>query len=924
MTICDRLLLCGSWPCTSSNNATPLVYLVRLSTISTTFVTKVMGSTGDVELNLRAALTSAPLSDAALGDVITNVLSIITDAIEPGGLMGMTISSSHTSLQATTNGAVKAIFEITTPKRAETAGDFDGMGLPYDNTATPVRAAAADQTTEIPGLMSPQQRARWDAAESGSDQTTLTAVAVEMMRAGIAAGIHEGAAPEVRNADGSESTGRGIFDELQSPAYGPLLKATQNMVHEAQDEATSVLLHQVKDTISLVLSRVFQVIEPVIQTCNTSTGAVTQSYTIMLRDSKSSFAQYFAERMAVSDAAAQMQLTYDRQIEHNQTLVAKFSEIMRVIGDLNSIKYTPGVQGDGSTRTPGWGSYTDGQASEATHNLSEYVKLKAALRGEMEETALDLKSQADCLATYNASKIAVMVKHDVDGSPDLREKSINTAKPSDFTGDLTVAMMTDQDSPVSAQLLHTFVQTVCLAFPGVLGAAHPYIRRIFVESCAGKAKTVPPSLLNETRKPGTLAALGMSPAFILEYKSANSALYNFLGRIFEAAMRGTQRPHKIFGTDTAESIVQSCQGDAVMALFIIIDRMEKHGWNDRNAKREFYSHIDILLASEPSLKRAIALIRMPMVEAKRLNTVLDYEVFKRFCTTLLRRESAVLSSTVSKYADITRDPTDPEYEENLIELLDELLAEVAALLDEFDIDQVPVVTSGVHHVEMQMKAEAYAALVLPNGWQKTNAGTGTGSDGGGAPKGGGFRGQPWTAPAGYSGPIVCAHKQCNKKIESHGADGKMWNLWKVCVKYMVSKGRPIDSEEHTLLCGPCYQSLFKGTVQALPCALGKLVKIPRDDGKGFVIRLKDGESASANLVDAEKPKAQLAIEDVQNNVPAPAPAPAAASSFSGFGTAGSSSSSTSDFFEQMGGMSMEQTAALFAAVDRRRAYIDDM
>ena len=40
MTICDRLLLCGSRLCTSSNNATRLVYLVRLSTISTTFVTK--------------------------------------------------------------------------------------------------------------------------------------------------------------------------------------------------------------------------------------------------------------------------------------------------------------------------------------------------------------------------------------------------------------------------------------------------------------------------------------------------------------------------------------------------------------------------------------------------------------------------------------------------------------------------------------------------------------------------------------------------------------------------------------------------------------------------------------------------------------------------------------------------------------------
>ena len=84
----------------------------------------------------------------------------------------MTISSSHTSLQATTNGAVKAIFELTTPKRAATAGEYDGMGLPHDNTATPVRAqadgAAADQTTEIPGLMSPQQRARWDAAQRSS------------------------------------------------------------------------------------------------------------------------------------------------------------------------------------------------------------------------------------------------------------------------------------------------------------------------------------------------------------------------------------------------------------------------------------------------------------------------------------------------------------------------------------------------------------------------------------------------------------------------------------------------------------------------------------------------------------------------------------------------------------------------------------
>ena len=162
-----------------------------------------MGS-ANVESDLRAALSCAPLSDAALGDIVNTVLTIISDAIEPGSRMGVTISSSHTSLQATTNGAVKAMFEITTPARATTAGEYEGVPLPYDNTPDRARAAGADadQTVENPSLMSPQQRARWDAAESGADQTTLTAVAVEMMRAGIAAGINEGAAVDDCQATG--------------------------------------------------------------------------------------------------------------------------------------------------------------------------------------------------------------------------------------------------------------------------------------------------------------------------------------------------------------------------------------------------------------------------------------------------------------------------------------------------------------------------------------------------------------------------------------------------------------------------------------------------------------------------------------------------------------------------------------------------
>jgi hypothetical protein len=73
----------------------------------------------------------------------------------------------------------------------------------------------------------------------------------------------------------------------------------------------SKILYTVKGTISQVLSRVLRVIEPVIQTVNTSAGAIAnQSYTVLLRDAKASislypsFSMYLSDRMAVSDAAA--------------------------------------------------------------------------------------------------------------------------------------------------------------------------------------------------------------------------------------------------------------------------------------------------------------------------------------------------------------------------------------------------------------------------------------------------------------------------------------------------------------------------------------------------------------------------------------------------------------------------------------------
>ena len=76
-----------------------IVYTVRSTTTSTTFVTRIMGC-ATVESDLKSALSSVALSEAAIGDICNDVLSIISDAIDPGSRMGIAISSSHKSLEA--------------------------------------------------------------------------------------------------------------------------------------------------------------------------------------------------------------------------------------------------------------------------------------------------------------------------------------------------------------------------------------------------------------------------------------------------------------------------------------------------------------------------------------------------------------------------------------------------------------------------------------------------------------------------------------------------------------------------------------------------------------------------------------------------------------------------------------------------------
>ena len=73
-----------------------------------------------------------------------------------------------------------------------------------------------------------------------------------------------------------------------------------------------------------------------------------------------------------------------RQVEHNQTLVARFSDVMRLIGDINLIKYAPRYNGDESERTPGWGGYTDAEVTQTIIDLGVYTAQKATLRAKIQ------------------------------------------------------------------------------------------------------------------------------------------------------------------------------------------------------------------------------------------------------------------------------------------------------------------------------------------------------------------------------------------------------------------------------------------------------------------------------------------------------------------------------------------------------------
>jgi hypothetical protein len=226
-----------------------------------------------------------------------------------------------------------------------------------------------------------------------------------------------------------------------------------------------------------------------------------------------------------------------------------------------------------------------------------------------------------------------------------KENNISDPDVGKFTGALTVGMMTNAGNPLGNTAsgsdqehtrwsIHAATRAYMLEHTCGNWSIHAgaYMRQLapivstltwFAKARTGKLKSIPQSILGEQRKPGSIAETSMMQRFQAVHIEASDAMFSIYMRKFDPPLRQTMWPHKFNGTDEAHQTGQSVKGDIVTSISILMDSMEKYGWDERNLKREFFAHGAIQLGSERSLKRGLSLLKSSMVESLRIGVELD-------------------------------------------------------------------------------------------------------------------------------------------------------------------------------------------------------------------------------------------------------------------------------------------------------------
>jgi hypothetical protein len=613
-----------------------------------------------------------------------------------------------------------------------------------------------------------------------------------------------------------------------------------------------------------VCADVINIMDPQIrlmQTNQVDSKSATAAQIARLRESEKQYNAHLHELVEIADQRGAMESIWHGCMELNQTYMNDYTTLMVRITKLKQMQsgagQVPGVQDSGDLRSTGWGDMSDMAADQLTAELAGLITDKDRLKAEMQSTTTDISDQAEVMKTFDKTTLAVTAKYVASGTVNDKEKNISDLDVTKFTGELTVEMMTDAKSPLAAQLLVQTIMSILGAYPQQLAPIVPALMRVFAEARAGKLKSIPPSILGEQRKPGLMAAVGMSKSFQSAYIKASGALFSVFMRKFDMPLQNTLRPHKINGTDEAHQTIQSVRGDIVTSIFIIMDSMEKFGWDERNQKREFFAHGAILLGSEPSIKRGLALLKSPIVESLRIGVELDYDVLKQICVTVQRRDMAVFGETCRKYLNLDRDPNSPGYESNCLALLDELIAELSQKLVEYNVDECATVITSANHAESMIKMQGYANAVLGPGWEKTGKTDEKRSRGG--------RTEEYVDPKTYEPPAGYESIPCGSNTCSNNLTPKSFPFMNA-VKFLSGKGLPASSQAKSL-CRGCFDALKSGEKQSIETGVGTMVKV--QDGNRVKIQLQKPNrsgSGSASAVHAKQNAGETETAATNNGV----------------------------------------------------------
>ena len=554
------------------------------------------------------------------------------------------------------------------------------------------------------------------------------------------------------------------------------LRPTTPTPPPAADWTTQLLAHGLTFVRELWNTTAKPMADTLMLTADTATAAIATESMILVQNCKSKYTEL---QVKLSGIYGQLSAAEER-LASTISLIQTTDQLMATAGDI----YRNCKAMVHSCTAPD-------DSVEKVELIRNQAVAAAKMKMEQEEMEILLaskKSQLDVKTTYKASILSCFqgfLSITSEANP-TREKSIQESPSTEKLTDLDPKALINDKSPQNASHLCTFITSLLTKHPHGLATIVGPLLRVMEESRCGNLKSYPIDLsVTESTVPKgkeIIGKPGWTAEYYAKYVEQSKELWTFLdARGFTDCLAAVMPPHTIATCD-GDISMRAVKGDVCMAIFKLLDMNEKTGWIERNAKREFMAHADTLLASEASLKKAITILREAIPDARRIATKVDFEVVRRCCVTMGRRD-IVFQHTADKYIARSKDDDFHTIETDALDTLDHFLSEVSVICDDNIISDLTVSLVSADRIQ---EMEVCAVKALGGNWRERSSH----SNGNQNRSGGG------TSKPKKGGPkLTCAKPGCSAHLSK--------GIQKRAEKWAEDTGK--DVSKHLCLCYKHYK-----------------------------------------------------------------------------------------------------------------------